>query len=179
MGWVGLGHTKWTHGQLWSVPSLTRRILPPLWVCCCAPDGQEISIDCCTALCTSKREQCHVYSSRMKLGTERFSTKWWWKGGGGLRRSFHWNVVRIVFACHGRYSARDWGTEYCDDHVCLSVCPFVCLSVCPRASISPELVLKDMHTKEYQFLFCASRCRYASGKVTSPFCRYNTTNASN
>ena len=50
-----------------SVPSSLR-------VCCCAPGGQEISIDCCTAGAqqqwrrSSKCEQCHVHKRQRRRG---------------------------------------------------------------------------------------------------------------
>ena len=57
-----------------SVPAFARRTLL-LRVCCCAPGGQEISVDCCTAGAqqlqrrSSKCEQCRVDSWRRKLNT--------------------------------------------------------------------------------------------------------------
>jgi len=42
-------------------------------VCCCGPSRQEISIGHCrSTACSSKGEQCHVVSWRMKLKTDLF-----------------------------------------------------------------------------------------------------------
>jgi len=74
-----------------SVPSIDR-CSSVRRVCCCYPDGQEMSTDCCTASvhsngaaaarrtaarrsCSSKREQCHVYSRCRMLNTDLFMTE--------------------------------------------------------------------------------------------------------
>jgi len=58
--------------------------IPPLWVCCCEPSGQDILIDCCTASgpavsssrakarhANTKCGECHVISRHRKLNTCR------------------------------------------------------------------------------------------------------------
>ena len=62
-----------------SVPAFARRTLL-LWVCCCAPGGQEISIDCCTAGAqqlrrrSSKCEQPLSLSLTTSTQTRRYHT---------------------------------------------------------------------------------------------------------
>ena len=44
---------------------------PLLHVCCCGPSGQQISIDCCTAV-AGECGQCHAVSVRRKQNTVLF-----------------------------------------------------------------------------------------------------------
>jgi len=81
MGWVGSGHTKWTHGQLWN-GDIDRQ-----W----RESGS-------TAL-SSKCEQCHVVSWRRKLNTDLLTSLP--LGGRALRWAY-------LFVCQSASTSPNW-----------------------------------------------------------------------
>jgi len=82
-----------------SVPAWAHSSKPAAAGLLCGPDGQEISIDCCTAGAQLQRRanagQCHIISVRRKLNTDLYLI--------ALRRTFVMEVVDSMYQSWDNY----------------------------------------------------------------------------